>query len=178
MGMKRGHLTLPSNTGGAADSGVFAVMRSKTSSRTTLLQSVIVEDPKLLHLAEQLIGDDPHDSLWIRGGLARLQHNFTQLKRDLELHQTPYTLGSLRAGGTVEHMRRTNNSAGLQVRGRWISPKSMYHYTQMSLAAMSMSQLPADRRATVFKLASMASTLLNPLEWQPQASLACTLWRP
>eukprot|EP00971_Amphidinium_carterae_P296403 5888163-Amphidinium_carterae.1 len=74
-------------------------MRSKTASRTTLLQSVIVEDVKLLQLAEQLIGADPRDSLWLRGGLARLQHNFTQLKRDLELHHTPYTLGSLRAGG-------------------------------------------------------------------------------
>eukprot|EP00971_Amphidinium_carterae_P277412 5505535-Amphidinium_carterae.1 len=120
---KRKHLTLPSDTGGALDSGVFAIMKPKTA-RTTLLQSVVIEDPKLLLLAEGVFGLDPPESLWIRGGLAKLQANFSSLKRSLDIHDTPYTLGSLRAGGSVEYLQRTSNSAGLQIRGRWASQKS------------------------------------------------------
>eukprot|EP00971_Amphidinium_carterae_P349166 6490879-Amphidinium_carterae.1 len=129
---KRGHLTLPGDTGGALDSGVFAIMRSKTSARTTLLQSVVIEDPKILLLAEHVYGADPPDCLWIRGGLLRLQRNFTKIKQILQLEGLPYTLGSLRAGGAVEYLRRTSNASGLQIRGRWMSQKSMYHYTQMT----------------------------------------------
>eukprot|EP00971_Amphidinium_carterae_P236216 4687940-Amphidinium_carterae.1 len=162
---KRGHLTLPSDTGGAVDSGVFAVMRSKTSSRTTLLQSVVIEDSKILGLAECVYGADPRDCLWVRGGLSRLQLHFTELKKDLNLHKTPYTLGSLRAGGAVEYLQRTSNSSGLQIRGRWMSYKSMHHYTQMSLAAVSLSSLPNEVRLTIYELARMASILLNPIEW-------------
>eukprot|EP00971_Amphidinium_carterae_P111873 2215856-Amphidinium_carterae.1 len=124
---KRKHLTLPSDTGGALDSGVFAIMKPKIA-RTTLLQSVVIEDPKigpkLLLLAEGVFGQDPPESMWIRGGLAKLQANFSSLKRTIDIHATPYTLGSLRAGGSVEYLRRTSNSAGLQIRGRWASQKS------------------------------------------------------
>eukprot|EP00971_Amphidinium_carterae_P105700 2093188-Amphidinium_carterae.1 len=162
---KRGHLTLPCDTGGALDSGVFAVMRSKTASRTTLLQSVVIEDPKLLTLAEHVFGSDPPDCLWVRGGLLRLQRHFVQCKRALQLSSSSYTLGSLRAGGAVEFLRRTSNAAGLQVRGRWTTQKSMYHYTQMSLAAVAISRLPDDTRQTIFALAHMASTLLDPVMW-------------
>eukprot|EP00971_Amphidinium_carterae_P334952 6470529-Amphidinium_carterae.1 len=135
---KRRHLTLPSDTGGALDSGVFAVMKSKTATRTTLLQSVVIEDDKVLSLAESVFGPDPPDCLWVRGGIATLQKNFVQLKDALALGRTPFTLGSLRAGGAVEYFRRTSNGSGLQVRGRWVSQRSMFHYTQLSLAAVSM----------------------------------------
>eukprot|EP00971_Amphidinium_carterae_P317221 6306570-Amphidinium_carterae.1 len=140
-------------------------MRSKTSSRTTLLQSVVIEDHKLLMLAEHVFGSDPSDCLWIQGGLLRLQRHFVQCKRALQLSSSPYTLGSLRAGGAVEFLRRTSNAAGLQVRGRWTTQKSMYHYTQMSLAAVAISRLPDDARQTIFALAHMASTLLDPAMW-------------
>eukprot|EP00971_Amphidinium_carterae_P075903 1499652-Amphidinium_carterae.4 len=132
---KRGHLTLPRDTGGSLDSGVFAVMRSKTATRTSLLQSVVIEDPKLLLLADHVYGDDPLGCLWVKGGLAKLQMHFVQLKRALHLHTSPFSLGSLRAGGAVEYLRRTSNAAGLQIRGRWASQRSMFHYTQMSMAA-------------------------------------------
>eukprot|EP00971_Amphidinium_carterae_P350331 6491491-Amphidinium_carterae.1 len=162
---KRRHLTLPSDTGGALDSGVFAVMKSKTATRTTLLQSVVLEDEKVLSLAESVFGPDPPDCLWVRGGIVTLQKNFVQLKEALALGRTPFTLGSLRAGGAVEYFRRTSNGSGLQVRGRWVSQRSMFHYTQLSLAAVSMSCIDPDARDRVYTLARMASTLLNPLLW-------------
>eukprot|EP00971_Amphidinium_carterae_P251564 4993920-Amphidinium_carterae.2 len=174
---KRRHLTLPSDTGGSTDSGVFAVTRSKTAARTTLLQSVIIEDPRILSLAEKVYGSDPPDCLWVRGGLIQLQRNFNVIKRALQLHQAPYTLGSLRAGGAVEFLRRTNNSPGLQIRGRWMSAKSMYHYTQMSVAAISMVQLAGPVRRTILELASIAGSLFD--QWQPQRvpELDMSLWQ-
>eukprot|EP00971_Amphidinium_carterae_P336478 6472870-Amphidinium_carterae.1 len=165
---KRGHLTLPSDTSGALDSGVFAILKPKTA-RTTLLQSVVIEDPKLLLLSEAVLGEDPAESLWLRGGLPRLQSNFNFLKQALCLQRTPYTLGSLRAGGAVEFLRRTRDSAGLQIRGRWASQKSMFHYTQLSLAAVSVHNIPVVKRERIFALARMASTLLDLLQWQGSA---------
>eukprot|EP00971_Amphidinium_carterae_P210932 4185404-Amphidinium_carterae.2 len=165
---KRRHLTLPSDTSGALDSGVFAIMKPKTA-RTTLLQSVVIEDPKLLLLAEGIFGADHPDSLWIRGGLARLQANFHSLKRKLSIQTSPYTLGSLRAGGAVEYLRRTSNSAGLQIRGRWVSQRSMFHYTQLSLAAVSVHSIQKETREKLFAFARMASTLLDPRQWTREA---------
>eukprot|EP00971_Amphidinium_carterae_P309938 6159247-Amphidinium_carterae.1 len=167
---KRRHLTLPSDTSGALDSGVFAIMKPKTA-RTTLLQSVVIEDPKILLLAEGVFGQDHPDCLWIRGGLARLQANFHSLKRALNIHSSPYTLGSLRAGGAVEYLRRTSNGVGLQIRGRWASQKSMFHYTQLSLAAVSVHSIPVETREKLFALARMASTLLDPGQWPHEAGL-------
>eukprot|EP00971_Amphidinium_carterae_P134018 2655823-Amphidinium_carterae.1 len=97
---------------------------------------------------------DPPDCLWVRGGIVTLQKNFLQLKDSLALTRTP--LGSLRAGGAVEYFCWTSNGSGLQVRGPWVSQRSMFHYTKLSLAAVSMSHIAPDSRARVFSLACMA----------------------
>eukprot|EP00971_Amphidinium_carterae_P236288 4688987-Amphidinium_carterae.1 len=53
--------------------------------------------------------------------------------------------------------------AGLQIRGRWASQKSMFRYTQLSLAAVSVHNVLVMQREKIFALAPMASTLLDPL---------------
>eukprot|EP00971_Amphidinium_carterae_P299808 5956723-Amphidinium_carterae.4 len=55
----------------------------------------------------------------------------------------------LRAGGSVEFLRRTRDSAGLQDQGRWASRKSMFHYTQLSLAAVSVRNIPVVQREKI-----------------------------
>eukprot|EP00971_Amphidinium_carterae_P121229 2400917-Amphidinium_carterae.1 len=96
--------------------------------------------------------------------LMQLRRNFAMIKRALQLHHAPYTLGSLCAGGAVEFPCRTNNSSSLQVRGRWMSAKSLYHYTQMYMAAPSMLQLAASSSLPALLVRTWSNGSLNV--WQ------------
>eukprot|EP00971_Amphidinium_carterae_P207280 4112323-Amphidinium_carterae.1 len=113
-GALRHHLVLPCDLSGDMGSGVLCIPRSKTLA--------------------VFGGDQPRVPL-IPGGMRAFLLRFQQLKTALGLEHTAFNPSSLRGGGATEYIRRTGNLGYLQLRGRWLNPKSMHHYLQMGLAA-------------------------------------------
>ncbi len=77
-------------------SGVLKVPNAKTAERGARLQSVLIEDVKLLELAQIICGADPPNYLLVPVGFRGLQRRFDLIKKALGLCETPFTLGSLR----------------------------------------------------------------------------------
>eukprot|EP00971_Amphidinium_carterae_P293525 5827487-Amphidinium_carterae.1 len=158
----RHHLLLPTDVGGSLESGTLALPKTKTSNRGSRLQSVIIEDSGLLQIMDVAFGAMPARSLLCPGGLPVLAQKFAVLKKVLQLEHTPFSLASLRGGGSVHYMRTVGNVSWLQYRGRWESAKSMGHYLQAGTAMLSMAQIPEAAKARIKTLAQLAPTLLLP----------------
>eukprot|EP00971_Amphidinium_carterae_P246465 4895366-Amphidinium_carterae.1 len=95
----RQHIVLPSDLGGSPSSGVFCIPRSKTSNRTVLLQSVVIEDPIVLGLLQYVYRFDGPSTVLMKGGLSAFQVRWDLIKRALDIHASPWGLSSLRGGG-------------------------------------------------------------------------------
>eukprot|EP00971_Amphidinium_carterae_P154135 3056926-Amphidinium_carterae.1 len=134
----RQHLVLPCDLAGDMGSGVSGVLcvpKSKTSDRASRLQSIVIEDALVLRMALAVFGPDPPRVPLLSGGMRAFLIKFNQLKCALGLECSQFNPSSLRGGGATEYIRRTGNLGYLQLRGRWLSPKSMHHYLQMGLSA-------------------------------------------
>eukprot|EP00971_Amphidinium_carterae_P133606 2646129-Amphidinium_carterae.1 len=156
----RQHLILPNDLGGSPSSGVYCIPRSKTSNRTVLLQSVVIEDSLLLGLLQHVYRFDGPTTTLVKGGMSSLLLRWDLLKHALDIHHSPWGLSSLRGGGAVEYVRRTGNVGYLRFRGRWFSDKSMLHYIQMGLSASAFCQLPTGTRNRIQLIASQAPALI------------------
>eukprot|EP00971_Amphidinium_carterae_P330867 6464124-Amphidinium_carterae.1 len=154
------HLLLPDDVGGSLDSGSLALTKTKTSNRGSKLQSVIIEDGVVLHFVNRVFGDFPPKALLCAGGQVSLSLRFAALKRALGLEKSPFSLASLRGGGSVHYMRTIGNVSWLQYRGRWESAKTMGHYLQAGTAMMAMAAIPRDVTHRIKALAQLAPTLL------------------
>eukprot|EP00971_Amphidinium_carterae_P194865 3866665-Amphidinium_carterae.1 len=73
------------------------------------MQSITITDMKLIKLLTHVFGKDSPRTPLCPGGLRGLQRRFTYLKLRLELHSSSWTLGSIRGGGAVEFLKRTQN---------------------------------------------------------------------
>eukprot|EP00971_Amphidinium_carterae_P327255 6458485-Amphidinium_carterae.1 len=109
-----------------------------------------------------VIGADPPSTPLIRGGLRVAVPLFETVRRQLMLHQSAFTLSTMRGGGAIHHMQSCQSIAYLQWLGRWSSEKSVSHYLQLGLAASAMADIPAAARAVVLRMAELAPWLLVP----------------
>eukprot|EP00971_Amphidinium_carterae_P185379 3680775-Amphidinium_carterae.1 len=135
MGTLRRHLVLPCDLSGDMASGVLCIPRSKTSDRAIRLQSVVIEDMLILRMALAVYGKDGPRTPLVPGGMRNFMLKFQQWKQALDLQDSPFNPSSLRGGGATEYIKRTGNLGDLQLRGRWLSSKSMRHYLQMGCSA-------------------------------------------
>eukprot|EP00971_Amphidinium_carterae_P155417 3082248-Amphidinium_carterae.1 len=122
--LRRQDLLLSCDTAGSEWSGVVTIGHSKTTGRSARLQSVTILDGPLLKLLTWLVGEDPPNRLLVPGGLLRLNAVFNNARVALSVPAGLFTLGGLRAGGSVDFLRATNNPHSLQYRGRWESSRS------------------------------------------------------
>eukprot|EP00971_Amphidinium_carterae_P343102 6482674-Amphidinium_carterae.1 len=159
-GLRR-HIILPQDLGGSPSSGVYCIPRSKTSNRTVLLQSVVIEDQLLLGLLQYVYRFDGPSTTLMKGGMPSFVLRWDLLKRALDIQHSPWGLSSLRGGGAVEFIRRTGNVGYLRFRGRWFSDKSMLHYIQMGLSAAAFCELPGNTRKRIQLIASHAPALIS-----------------
>eukprot|EP00971_Amphidinium_carterae_P168406 3336677-Amphidinium_carterae.1 len=157
----RGHLSLPCDLSGDDLCAVLAIPESKTSSRTVKMQSIMISDAKLIRLMTYIYGNDPMRAPLCPGGLRGLQRRYTYLKLRLGLASSPWTLGSIRGGGAVEFLKRTQNVNYLQWKGRWANPKNMSHYLQASLGVVAFTSLPMRDRELVLQLARCAPVMFD-----------------
>eukprot|EP00971_Amphidinium_carterae_P352181 6492466-Amphidinium_carterae.1 len=139
--LRRKDLLLSCDTAGSEWSGVVSIGQSKTTSRSARLQSVVIIDGPLLRLVTWLVHDDPPSRLLVPGGMLRLNQVFAWAKQALSVPANMFTLGGLRAGGSVDFLRATNNPHALQYRGRWESARSMFHYLQIGAGVSTYAQL-------------------------------------
>ena len=72
-----------------------------------------------------------------------------------------YSLGGLRGGGATLAFLVTDSVAYVQRRGRWGSAKTLDHYVQESVAAMTMNAWPPVERERIFKLAATLPPLFS-----------------
>eukprot|EP00971_Amphidinium_carterae_P122206 2419683-Amphidinium_carterae.1 len=86
---------------------------------------------------------------------------FEQIRRHLLLHQSAFTLSTLRGGGAIHHLQSCQSIAYLQWLGRWSSEKSVSHYLQLGLAASALVSIPSAARDGVLRLAALAPALLG-----------------
>eukprot|EP00971_Amphidinium_carterae_P088280 1746398-Amphidinium_carterae.1 len=160
-GALRGHLALPCDLTGDTTSVVMAIPESKTSTRTVKMQSILVTDDKLVALLNYIYSHDAPRVPLCPGGLRGLQRRYLHLKLCLGIESAPWTLGSIRGGGAVEFMRRTQNVQYLQWKGRWSNPRNMAHYLQASLGITAFTSLPTRTRERVLELAHCAHVLFD-----------------
>eukprot|EP00971_Amphidinium_carterae_P175883 3486601-Amphidinium_carterae.1 len=158
----RMHLVLPCDLSGDMETGVLSIPRSKTSDRASRLQSVVIEDVEVLRMALAVFGGDGPRTPLLAGGMRTFLVRFQQLKNALGLEGTAFNPSSLRGGGATEYIRRTGNLGSLQLRGRWLSQKSMFHYLQMGLSASAYASLGQEVQARIHTLASAAPHMLPP----------------
>eukprot|EP00971_Amphidinium_carterae_P011405 224588-Amphidinium_carterae.1 len=158
----RHHLVLPCDLGGDMSSGVLCIPHSKTSDRASRLQSVVIEDWLVLRIALAVFGKDHPRAPLVPGGMKAFLMKFQQLKTALGLETTAFNPSSLRGGGATEYIRRTGNLGYLQLRGRWLNPKSMHHYLQMGLAATAYASLDSEVQQLVQSLAAAAPHIILP----------------
>eukprot|EP00971_Amphidinium_carterae_P220047 4368088-Amphidinium_carterae.1 len=160
--LRRGHLVLPSDIAGFSDSLTVAITQSKTSTRSSRLQSVLVSDSLLIGLLEGLVSVDTPSTPLLKGGHVSFTAMFEETRRMLLLHESPFTLSTLRGGGAIWNIQHCQSLAVLQWKGRWSSEKSVHHYLQVGLAASSLARLPETSKELVLKMAELALVLLNP----------------
>eukprot|EP00971_Amphidinium_carterae_P118428 2346477-Amphidinium_carterae.1 len=158
----RQHLVLPCDLAGDMGSGVLCVPKSKTSDRASRLQSIVIEDTLVLRVALAAFGRDPPRVPLLAGGMRTFLTKFNQLKCALGLERSQFNPSSLRGGGATEYIRRTGNLGYLQLRGRWLSPKSMHHYLQMGLSATAYAALEESTKQTLQTLAAAAPHIIVP----------------
>eukprot|EP00971_Amphidinium_carterae_P145472 2882812-Amphidinium_carterae.1 len=157
----RMHLVLPCDLSGDMETGVLCIPRSKTSDRASRLQSVVIEDIEVLRMALAVFGNDEPRTPLLAGGMKAFLVRFQQLKNALGLEGTAFNPSSLRGGGATEYIRRTGNLGSLQLRGRWLSQKSMFHYLQMGLLASAYASLGREVQNRIHSLAMAAPHLLT-----------------
>eukprot|EP00971_Amphidinium_carterae_P147245 2917846-Amphidinium_carterae.1 len=141
----------------------IALPQTKTADRGARLQAVTIEDITVSDLLSRVFGNDPPHRGLIAGGTKRLQLFFNQVRDAVGLHDSPWTLATLRGGGAVAYLRQTGgNIVWLQFRGRWESFRSMRHYVQSGLFMQAYATLPAVTKDRVTHLAALAPLLMGP----------------
>ena len=170
---RRRALSLPSDIGGLIGRGILAIEPpSKTSTRTTMLQAVVIDDDVLLAFCALVWGNLAPDCLLVPGGQHSLQIRFTRLLREAGLEESPFTLGSLRGGGCVDHFQWSQNLGATQFVGRWESQRTLLHYLQEALATTALYRLGGRRLAHIRRLAALCPLLVRSMckegvVWKP-----------
>jgi len=160
--IRRGHLCLPSDFGGVPGRGALSIAESKTATRASRIQSVILDDPTIVEALESLWCNANTHACMCPGGVSGLGARFAHAKDVLGLRSSPYTLGGLRGGGAVAHFQRHQNLGLLQFRGRWETQRSLQHYLQEGFGLLQFARLPSDARELVRHLASLAPMIIPP----------------
>eukprot|EP00971_Amphidinium_carterae_P091418 1809874-Amphidinium_carterae.1 len=159
--LRRGHMVLPTDIAGFSESLTIAITHSKTSTRSSRLQSVLVADSLVIDLLHALVGSDASSAPLLKGGHVAFVSMFDQARKALLLEDSPFTLSTLRGGGAIWQIQFCQSLAVLQWKGRWSSEKSVQHYLQVGLAATSLTQLSDQSRQLVLRMAELSLTLLN-----------------
>eukprot|EP00971_Amphidinium_carterae_P332387 6466527-Amphidinium_carterae.1 len=160
--LRRSHIVLPSDIAGFSEHLTICVAQSKTSTRSSRIQSVLITDTLVTQLAETLLCADSSSAPLLRGGHRAFVKAFEDARRHLLLEGSPFTLSTLRGGGAVWQIHHCQSIALLQWKGRWSSEKSVQHYLQIGLAATSLSQLSRDAKSKVLRLSELGYVVLNP----------------
>eukprot|EP00971_Amphidinium_carterae_P193149 3833319-Amphidinium_carterae.1 len=159
--LRRQHVVLPVDLSGAESTMTIAIMQAKTSTRGPRIQSVLISDPLVVQLTQAVIGSDPPSTPLIRGGLRTVAPLFEQIRGQVMLQHSAFTLSTMRGGGAIYHLQSCQSIAYLQWLGRWSTEKSVSHYLQLGLAASAMAGIPDAARALVLRLAELAPVLLS-----------------
>ena len=92
--------------------------------------------------------------------------HFAWALRRLGLAESPYTLTSLRSGGSVFEYMQQARLDRITMRGRWDSETTLKHYLQVGLASFAYIQLAPEARARIARLSAVLEDLMLELAMQ------------
>ena len=113
-------------------------MTQKASARAAKVQSVVIDDPKLLSFFSRVWGNLKPGEALMPGGNVALRRLFVSASKVLSTQSAPWTLGSLRGGGLCHFFSTTGNITAAQFRGRWDSARTLSHYLIEAMVLLSL----------------------------------------
>jgi hypothetical protein len=149
--LRRRHLVFSTDVGGTDLDWLVVVIASPKNRRfmghTQFVMTKCLPLILLLHwLCE---GMDP-EAFIFPGSRHELRTIFKKVLEKLGIHGLGLTWGSLRPGGATEFFRTSNgNVAALLYLGRWASQRSLSHYLQEAMSAITAAKVPNRAKPTI-----------------------------
>lgn len=160
--LRIGDILLPSQRLGRPI-GIVAVRRPKVrGARGPRLQSVLIEDQRLLAWLEWLTDGRAPSTPLLLGGYPALLKQWTILSGMVGLERGRYTPACCRAGGATFDYLERGDLGDLLRRGRWANTSTLDHYVQLAMAELTLRALPAETVARCRRLAALVGALLKP----------------
>jgi hypothetical protein len=151
-------ITLPEELPDNYGLGVVVIRNPKTRGRFAKTQHVLLDDAGVLEVIRCLKRSRrPGERIFCTYAVM-----YASSRRVLSiLGLAHYSLGGLRAGGATQHWLTAFRLDVLRRRGRWTSERSLEHYIQEAVSAMTQALWDRAIRTALERLSQILPPLLN-----------------